>query len=70
LICDALAKDLRVRFDRDTLPLGASIHDAGKLLVANIATQAKQDQWEVFDRFGAMYRVAADGPDRLSRSVV
>jgi hypothetical protein len=141
LICDALQKDLSVSFDRDTVLLGASIHDAGKivhpeemsaggsrhevagkellvrsgvpaaiarfcithaawdgagctvddalvaladklwkgkrdealdkLLVASLATQAKQDQWKVFDRFDAICDVvAAGGPDRLSRSVV
>lgn len=141
LICDALEKDLSARFDRDTVLLGASIHDAGKivhpeemsaggnrhevagkellvrsgvpaaiarfcithaawdgpdcriedalvaladklwkgkrdealekLLVASLATQAKLDQWEVFDRFDAICdAIAADGPARLSRSVV
>ena len=141
MICDALEKDLSVEFDRDTVLLGASIHDAGKIvhpeemsaggsrhevageellvrsgvsaaiarfcithaawdgadctvedalvaladtlwkgkrdealekrLIASIATQAKQDQWKVFDRFDAICdAVAADGPDRLSRSVV
>jgi hypothetical protein len=140
-ICDALEKGLSARFDRDKVLLGASIHDAGKIvhpeemsaggnrhevagnellvrsgvpaaiarfcithaawdgpdcsiedalvaladklwkgkrdealekfLVATLATQAKLEQWEVFDRFDAICdAIAADGPARLSRSVV
>ena len=139
LICDALAQDLGVRFERDTVLLGASVHDAGKIvhpeemsgggsqheaagqellvragipaevarfcvthaswetdriedalvaladklwkgkrdealenhLAACIAAQTKQAAWEVYSRFDAICEaVAADGPARLSRSVV
>lgn len=140
LICDAL-EEYGLRFDRNAVLVGASIHDAGKIvhpeemsaggdrhevsgrellarsgapaaiarfcvthaawdgmdctiedalvaladklwkgkrdealekyLVASIATRANRDPWEVFDRFDAICdAIAADGPERLSRSIV
>jgi hypothetical protein len=40
-------------------------------LVARIATEMKQEPWDVFSRFDAICdAVAAEGPDRLSRSVI
>jgi hypothetical protein len=139
-ICAAVERDLGLRFDRETVLLGASIHDAGKIvhpeemsvagsrhetagqelllrsnvpaaiarfcvthaawtgvdctiedglvaladklwkgkrdealerhLVARIASQTKQEPWDVFSRFDAICDlVAADRPERLSRSV-
>jgi hypothetical protein len=139
LICDALEQDLGLRFDRATVLLGASLHDAGKIvhpeemsgggsqheaagqellarsgvraeiarfcvthaswetdriedalvaladklwkgkrddalesyLVTLIAARTEQAAWRVYSRFEALCdAVAADGPERLSRSAV
>ena len=141
LLCDALEQDLGVSFDRSAVLLGASVHDAGKIvhpeemsaggnrhevagrdllvnsgvpiaiarfcvthaawdgpdctindalvaladklwkgkrdeglenhLLGVVASVLKQQPWEVFSRIDSICEsVAAEGPERLSRSVV
>lgn len=141
LVCDALEHDMGVSFDRRAVLLGASVHDAGKIvypeemsvggnrhevagrdllvksgvpttiarfcvthaawdgadctiedalvaladklwkgkrdealekhLVARIANLTKQQLWEVYSRFDSVCdSIAAEGSERLSRSVV
>jgi hypothetical protein len=141
ILCDRLAREVDVAFDRDTVLLGAALHDAGKimhpeeltgsgtqheaagrklltdrgvpallarfcvthaswdtaectledqlvaladklwkgkrvdaleqLLVGRIAAATNQQPWAVFDRIDAICEaIAAQGPDRLARSLV